>query len=133
MTALPEPIRNADSQELWDGMQQEKLLLQECGDCGALDFMPRHMCPVCWSPNRKWREASGEGTVHSFSIVRRASSPAFAPRTPYVVALVDLAEGPRMPTALIGDDALSVAIGDPVTMTFEERGDQKLAVFQLTK
>jgi uncharacterized OB-fold protein len=133
MTALPEPIRNADSQELWDGMQQEKLLLQECGDCGALDFMPRHMCPVCWSPNRKWREASGEGTVHSFSIVRRASSPAFAPRTPYVVALVDLAEGPRMPTALIGDDALSVSIGDPVTMTFEERGDEKLAVFQLAK
>lgn len=133
MTALPEPIRNADSQEFWDGMQQEKLLLQECGDCGALDFMPRHMCPVCWSPNRKWREASGAGTVHSFSIVRRASSPAFAPRTPYVVALVDLAEGPRMPTALIGDDALSVAIGDPVTMTFEERGDQKLAVFQLAK
>jgi len=133
MTALPEPVRNADSQELWDGMQQEKLLLQECGDCGALDFMPRHMCPVCWSPNRKWREASGEGTVHSFSIVRRASSPAFAPRTPYVVALVDLAEGPRMPTALIGDDALSVAIGDPVTMTFEERGEEKLAVFQLAK
>ncbi len=133
MTALPEPIRNADSQELWDGMQQEKLLLQECGDCGALDFMPRHMCPVCWSPNRKWREASGEGTVHSFSIVRRASSPAFAPRTPYVVALVDLAEGPRMPTALIGDKALSVAIGDPVKMTFEERGDQKLAVFQLAE
>jgi|TARA_R110002110_G_scaffold230905_1_gene446777 uncharacterized OB-fold protein len=133
MTALPEPIRNADSQELWDGMQQEKLLLQECGDCGALDFMPRHMCPVCWSPNRKWREASGEGTVHSFSIVRRASSPAFAPRTPYVVALIDLAEGPRMPTALIGDEALSVAIGDPVKMTFEERGDEKLAVFQLAK
>jgi uncharacterized OB-fold protein len=91
------------------------------------------MCPVCWSPNRKWREASGEGTVHSFSIVRRASSPAFAPRTPYVVALIDLAEGPRMPTALIGDEALSVAIGDPVKMTFEERGDEKLAVFQLAK
>lgn len=133
MTALPEPIRNADSQEFWDGMRKEKLLLQECGDCGTLDFMPRHMCPVCWSPNRKWREASGQGTVHSFSIVRRASSPAFALRTPYVVALVDLAEGPRMPTALIGDDALSVAIGDPVTMTFEERGDEKLAVFQLAK
>lgn len=133
MTALPEPIRNADSQEFWDAMQQEKLLLQECGDCGALDFMPRHMCPVCWSPNRKWREASGEGTVHSFSIVRRASSPAFAPRTPYVVALIDLSEGPRMPTALIGDDVLSVAIGDPVKMTFEERGDQKLAVFQMAK
>ncbi len=133
MTALPEPIRNADSQEFWDAMQQEKLLLQECGDCGALDFMPRHMCPVCWSPNRKWREALGEGTVHSFSIVRRASSPAFATRTPYVVALIDLSEGPRMPSAVIGDDALSVAIGDPVKMTFEERGDQKLAVFQIVK
>lgn len=133
MTALPEPIRNADSQVFWDAMQQEKLLLQECGDCGALDFMPRHMCAVCWSPNRKWREASGEGTVHSFSIVRRASSPAFAPRTPYVVVLIDLAEGPRMPSALVGDGALSVAIGDPVKMTFEERGDQKLAVFQMAK
>ena len=133
MTALPEPIRNADSNELWDGMLDNKLRLQECGDCGALDFMPRHMCPKCWSPNRKWREASGKGTVHSFSIVRRASSPAFASRVPYVVALIDLEEGPRMPTAIVGDNALSVEIGDAVKMTFETRGEQKLAVFELDK
>lgn len=132
MTALPEPIRNADSQEFWDAMQQEKLILQECGDCGALEYMPRHMCPVCWSANRKWRQASGRGTVHSFTIVRRASSPAFASRVPYVVALIDLEEGPRMPSAIVGDDALSVRIGDPVTMSFEPRGDEKLAVFSLS-
>ena len=84
--------------------------------------MPRFLCPVCWSDQLEWIDAKGTGTVHSFTVVRRASSPAFSSRVPYVVALVDLKEGPRMMANLIGDDALSVAIGDPVTVTFEDRG-----------
>lgn len=130
MMDLPEPIRNADSQHYWDEMQQGRLVLQTCKACGNISFMPRHMCPSCWSPERDWTQASGRGTVHSYTIVRRASSPAFADRLPYVVALIDLEEGPRMPAALVGDGALEVAIGDAVSLTFEARGDQQLAVFE---
>lgn len=133
MTELPQPIRNADSEHYWEAMQSSSLHLQICKDCGKIEFMPRHMCTACWSPNRDWIEASGHGTVHSFSIVHRASDPAFTSRVPYVVALIDLEEGVRMPSSIAGDDALSVAIGDAVKMTFEDRGSTKLAVFTLDK
>ena len=85
--------------------------------------MPRHLCPVCWSDELEWVDAKGTGSVHSFTIMRRASDPAFAPRVPYVVALIDLDEGPRMMANVLGDDALDVKIGDPVEVTFEDRGD----------
>lgn len=86
-----------------------------------MHFMPRHLCPACWSDSLEWVEAKGTGTVHSFTIVRRAPAAAFARRVPYVVALIDLDEGPRMLANIVGDDALSVGIGDAVSVVFEER------------
>lgn len=126
---LPIPVSNADSAPYWQAAKNNKLVLRRCKACGEMHFMPRYLCPVCWSDDLEWVEAKGEGTVHSFSIIRRASSPAFAPRVPYVVALVDLAEGPRMMTNIVGEGALEVAVGDPVTLCFEERGEAKLPQF----
>lgn len=85
--------------------------------------MPRHLCPVCWSEQLEWVEAKGTGSVHSFTIIRRAPMAAFALRAPYVLALIDLDEGPRMMANVLGEDALSVRIGDRVKVTFEERGE----------
>jgi uncharacterized OB-fold protein len=119
---LPQPIANADSTEYWNAARERRLRIRKCQACRSFHFMPRFLCPVCWSDQLEWIDAKGTGTVHSFTVVRRASSPAFSSRVPYVVALVDLKEGPRMMANLIGDDALSVAIGDPVTVTFEDRG-----------
>jgi uncharacterized OB-fold protein len=65
----------------------------------------------------------GAGSVHSFTIIRRASDPAFAPLVPYAVALIDLDEGPRMMANIVGANALAVKIGDRVQVTFEDRGD----------
>jgi uncharacterized OB-fold protein len=84
--------------------------------------MPRYLCPKCWSADLDWVEASGKGVVHSFSIVRRAPMAAFAERVPYVVALIDLEEGPRMMANIIGDSALETSIGDAVHLCFEDRG-----------
>lgn len=119
---LPAPIVNGDSAPYWEGARDDRLLLQRCVGCGALRFFPRYLCTECGSDAVDWIEASGEGTVHSFTVVHRAAFPEFQERTPYVVALIDLAEGPRMMTNIVGDDALSVAIGDAVAVTFEERG-----------
>lgn len=85
--------------------------------------MPRFLCPHCWSTELDWVQASGRGTVHSFSVIRRAPAQAFAAQVPYVVALVDLDEGPRMMSNIVGDDALQTRIGDPVAVCFEDRGD----------
>ena len=90
---LPQPVANADSLPYWNAARERKLLIRKCKTCGELHFMPRHLCPVCWSDQLEWVQAKGKGSVHSFTIVRRASAPAFAPRVPYVVALIDLEEG----------------------------------------
>lgn len=120
---LPKPIPNADSQPYWDAAREHRLVIRKCNGCGALHFMPRFICPECWSEALEWVESAGKGRVHSFSIIRRAPLAAFADKVPYVTALIELDEGPRMVTNIVGDDALSVAIGDTVTVSFEDRGD----------
>ena len=104
-------------------------MLQRCGGsggsmgCGHVRFLPSHLCPQCWSGEVEWFAASGKGQVATFTIVHRAPTPEFAGRTPYVVALIDLEEGPRMMANILGDDALAAEIGDAVRVCFEERGD----------
>lgn len=120
---LPAPVANADSQPYWAAARERRLVIRKCKACGELHFMPRHLCPVCWSDRLEWVDAKGTGSVHSFTIVRRASDPAFAALVPYAVALVDLDEGPRMMANIVGTDALAVKIGDRVQVTFEDRGD----------
>ena len=131
--SLPVPIVNADSAPYWEGASQDKLLLQHCRDCGAKQFFPRFLCIACGSDNTDWVEASGKGTVHSFTVVHRAAFPEFQAQTPYVVALVDLEEGPRMMTNIVGDGALGVEIGEPVVVTFEARGDEGAKVPQFRR
>ena len=120
---LPSPVSNADSLPYWNAAREGRLLIRKCKACGELHFMPRYLCPVCWSDQLEWVEAKGTGSVHSFTVIRRAPSPVFAPHTPYVVALIDLDEGPRMIANVLGNGALETRIGDRVRVTFEDRGD----------
>ncbi|WP_416140792.1 Zn-ribbon domain-containing OB-fold protein [Halomonas sp. HK25] len=125
-TELPEPVANGDSRPYWDAAQEGRLVLRRCKDCGELHFMPRYLCPFCWSEQLEWVDSKGRGTVHSFSIIRRAPSPVFAQQVPYVTALIDLDEGPRMVANVLGENSLSVSIGDRVSVTFGSRGDDTL-------
>lgn len=122
-TKLPQPTPNADSKPYWDAARERRLVIRRCRSCGAFHFMPRHLCPECWSEDLEWVDAKGTGAVHSYTVIRRPSNPAFAGQTPYVVALIDLDEGPRMVANVLGDDALDTGIGDRVEVTFEDRGD----------
>lgn len=126
---LPLPAPNADSAAYWAGAKAGKLVLQRCADCGAIWFLSRHLCASCWSDRVEAVVASGQGSVHSFTIIHRAPSAAFAGQVPYVVALIDLAEGPRMLANIVGPDAHGVAIGEAVRVTFEARGDGALPQF----
>ncbi|WP_250495150.1 Zn-ribbon domain-containing OB-fold protein [Caballeronia sp. GAWG1-1] len=118
---LPAPTANADSQVYWNAARERRLVIRKCAACKTLHFMPRYLCPACWSDELEWIDSEGMGQVHSYTIVRRAPVTAFAARTPYVVALIELDEGPRMMANIIGNDALLVRIGDRVCVTFEER------------
>ena len=123
MTTALHPEPNADSRPFWEAARERRLVIRHCKACGTKHFMPRNGCPNCWSEDLEWVDASGRATVHTFSIVRRAPLPEFAANAPYVVAMVDLEEGPRMYTNIVGAGALDVAIGDKVQVQFDDRGE----------
>ena len=116
---VPEPT--LESKPYWDALMEGKLLLQICGQCGKVRHYPRPLCDVCFSFNVKWIEASGRGTVHSWTITHHAFSPGFKAEVPYVLATVDLEEGVRVLAPLRGVKETDIKIGLPVRVTFERR------------
>jgi uncharacterized protein len=118
----PPPHLDADTQKFWAACAQGTLLLTRCAACAAVRWYPRSRCPECGGGEAETFPASGRGTVYTFTIVRRASG-GFAAAVPYVVAYVELAEGPRILTNIIGCAPERVRIGQPVTLTFTETAD----------
>ena len=100
----PLPVKQPESDFYWEKAQAHELWLRRCVDCGKAFFYPRDFCPGCGDRNVEWTQASGRGTLHTFAIVHRAPLPAFRDNVPFVVAMVDLEEGPRIPTNLVGVD-----------------------------
>jgi uncharacterized OB-fold protein len=123
-------IVNGDSKPYWDAAREGRLVFKKCRDCGHMQFPPRHLCPKCWSEEAEWVQHSGAGTVHSFTIVHRAPNPAHAARVPYVLAMLELDDAPRMIANIIGEDALSVSMGDRVEVVFENRDGTALPQFR---
>lgn len=120
----PLPVIDNESRPFWDGCRDGKLMLQHCAECDAWVFYPRVLCTNCHSERLEWSEASGEGVIHSFTVCHRPAGPTFADETPYVVALIDLAEGPRMISNIVGIDPDSVRIGQSVRVIFEKATDE---------
>lgn len=114
---VPEAV-TVESEPFWDGLAAGELRLERCGDCEAVIWYPRGLCPQCGSLGLIWFKASGEGAVYSFTVVRRAAG-AFGPAVPYVVAYVELAEGPRVLTNIVDCDPGLVRIGLPVRCVFD--------------
>lgn len=132
--SLPAPASNADSKPYWEAARENRLLLKRCDACARPFFPPRHLCPFCWSEKTSWTASSGAGTVYSYTVMHRAPAPEFAGRGAYVVALVDLAEGPRLMANIVGEGALQTAVGDRVKVCFEERADGwKVPQFERTE
>lgn len=112
----PLPTPDGDSQPMWDGFKEGKLLLQHCGDCGHVQYYQQGICRNCQSPNLQHQKASGRGVIHSYSVVHRAPGPAFRDDVPYAVLLVELEEGPRMISRLVGQDFDSLDFDLPVRL-----------------
>lgn len=127
MSDRPYPELDPETRPFWEALAEGRFELQRCTACGRHVFYPRLVCPHCGGGPLEWVSASGRGTVHSFTVVHRAP-PAFAAEVPYVVALVDLEEGPRMMTRLLGAEPAEVHIGMPVQVAIE--GDPPLPYFR---
>jgi hypothetical protein len=118
MSVLPWPVADADTQDYWDAIAERRFLIQRCRSCRRYQYYPRSVCTACTSTDLELVASQGRGTIYSYTVSRRAAHPDMAERVPYVVALIDLAEGPRMLANLVGVDPENVTIGADVAVTF---------------
>jgi uncharacterized protein len=108
---IPAPPVNPETQPFWDGAAAGRLLLKGCTACGEVHYYPRALCPFCGSAATEWREASGRGTIYSFSVMRRVP-------VPYAIAYVTLEEGVTMMTNIVDADLEAIRIGQAVRLVF---------------
>ncbi|MFJ5534220.1 Zn-ribbon domain-containing OB-fold protein [Streptomyces sp. NPDC093261] len=114
------PDVDAFTSAYWDAAAGGRLLIRRCAACGRAHHYPREFCPYCWSEDVTWEQASGHATLHTWSVVHRNDLPPFAERTPYVAAVVDLAEGPRMMTEVVEFEQARLRVGMALEAAFRE-------------
>lgn len=112
------PAISKDTEFFWNGLREHKLLIQRCGGCGALRHPPRPMCPACRSLGWEPVVASGRGTVYSYVLPHEPKFPFF--EYPYIVALIELAEGVRLVSNLCDIDPADVTVGMDVEVFYQE-------------
>ncbi|MHB1717985.1 MAG: Zn-ribbon domain-containing OB-fold protein [Acidimicrobiales bacterium] len=118
----PAPAVSPETQEFWAATTEGRLLLRRCDDCATVIWYPRAHCPACGSQHTSWMPASGRGTVYTFTVVHRSAVEGFRDALPYVVAYIELEEGPRVLTNVVDCDPASVVVGMPVTVVFHDTG-----------
>ena len=116
----PVPRPSPESLPYWQAAREHRLVIQHCDACGQYWFPPSQSCPHCLASNFSWSPVSGRGKVFSFVTYHRVYHPAFAKEVPYVVALVELDEGPRLLTNIVGVPPEQVVCDMPVQVMFED-------------
>ena len=109
---IPAPQTNPEIQPFWDAAAQGTLMVKRCAACGQAHHYPRAICPFCGSDRTEWQQASGQGTIYSYSVMRRVP-------VPYAIAYVTLAEGVTMVTNIVDCDLDQIRIGQPVKVVFK--------------
>jgi uncharacterized OB-fold protein len=118
-----QPTIEADTREFWDATAEGRLLLRHCRACDEVHYYPRNFCPSCWSDDVDWVEAKGTGSLYTWSLVMQNDLPPFHEQVPYVAAIVELDEGPRMMTRLVDCDESALEVGQRFAARFEPLDD----------
>jgi uncharacterized OB-fold protein len=108
--------------EFWAATAEGRFQLQRCNECDTVLWFPRRHCPSCWTENVSTFDATGKGEIYSFTIIRKGAM-AYKDSGPFVVAYVELAEGPRVMTNIVDCDVETVAVGMPVEVVFHDTGE----------
>jgi uncharacterized OB-fold protein len=124
---LPD-LSDPDTGAFWRAAQDHRLTYQVCDSCGRIVFYPRAHCPHCGSADLQVRDSQGQGKLYSYTVIRQTPDRAFRDTAPYIVALVDLAEGFRMFTYLQAPSE-AAEIGQQVTLEWMSRDGMELPVF----
>ena len=116
----PIPEIHDETRPFWLGCREHELRLQKCRDCGQFRFYPRSLCPYCFSDKSEWVRASGRGRIYSFTVSYRPATEAFLEDLPYNIAIIELEEGVRMVSNVVGCENEDLKIGLPVEVVFED-------------
>lgn len=125
MSNKPMPLATTISTPFWDGLKDGRVMLQQCSACQGWVFYPRRHCSHCWSHDLAWKEVSGKGRLYTYTVARVPTLPEFASAEPQILAVVELDEGVRMNTTLVGLDPERIEVGmqvKPVRATVNEEG-----------
>jgi uncharacterized OB-fold protein len=122
----PLPTPSPETKRYWEGCKRHELWLPFCRPCERFYFYPRQFCPHCFSWDIEWRSVSGRGTLYTYAIQHRAWHPGWADDTPYVSAIVQLDEGPRLYTTLVDvePDPARIRCDMPVEVVFEDVSEE---------
>jgi uncharacterized OB-fold protein len=118
----PLPISQPESDYYWEKAREHELWLKNCDDCNKTIFYPRDICPYCFSRNTIWIKSKGQGILFSYAIVFKSPVVSFQRNAPFIIAIVELEEGVKIPTNLIGINPIdqNIRIGMPVEVTFDD-------------
>lgn len=114
------PVPDDYTRHWWEASAERRLLIVRCHSCSRAHYYPRPFCPRCGGDDVSWEEASGEAVLYTWSVVYQNDLPPFRDRVPYVAAVVDLAEGPRMMTNVVGVHTDELEVGMALRVDFEE-------------
>jgi len=117
------PTPDDSTRPWWDAAGEGRLLIVRCAACGEAHYYPRPFCPRCGADDVAWEQASGRATLYTWSIVHQNDLPPFNERVPYVAAIVDLAEGPRMMTNVVECEFDDLREGMALQVEFQDIGE----------
>jgi hypothetical protein len=117
----PAPLVTQANEAFWAATAEGRFQLQRCNECDTVLWFPRRHCPSCWTENVSTFDASGKGVVYSFTIIRKGAM-LYKESGPFVVAYVELAEGPRVMTNIVDCDVDAVKVGMPVEVVWYDTG-----------
>lgn len=123
--SFPRPLPKLDGEAApyWRALREGRIELPRCKSCRKFIFYPRSFCPHCLAREVGWERLEGRGRVYTFTVVHKPTNPYFAGSAPYVYAVVELEQGMRLPTMLVGCEPSQVKVGDPVEPVFEKVSD----------
>ncbi len=135
MTEPTRPLPNAnepDTGPFWQATKNHEVRYQRCDDCDALVFYARRHCTSCLGSNLTWHASKGEGTLYTYSVVRQSYHPFFRAHAPYAVAWIDLDEGPRILSNIVGieDPTKELAIGQRLRVEWEDHEELAIPLFR---
>lgn len=123
-TTKPLPEITDELRPFFDAAREHRLVVQRCTDCGTTRFPPRPLCNHCLGRRAEWIPSTGRGHVYSYNVMHQVYHPAFRDEVPYAVLLVELEEGCRIVSNLVGCPPDRVWIGMPVEVVFERQNDE---------